>query len=66
MNLILRDSSDILRNKNNDIRLYEGQNMGATHREALRAACDMRVAFDRFAVQRKRGLQANQLLSGHI
>jgi len=52
--------------KNNDIRLYEDQNMSATHREALRTACDTRVAFDRFALQRKRGLQANQQLSGHI
>jgi len=40
--------------------------MSTRHREALRAACDTRVAFDRFALQRKRGLQANQQLSGHI
>ena len=66
MNLVLRDSSDILCNKNNGIRLYEDQNMSATHREALRAAWDTRVAFDRFALQRKRGLQDNQQLSGHI
>ena len=65
-NLILRDSSDILCNKNNDLRLYEDQNMSATHREGLRAARDTRIAFDRFALQRKRGLQANQQLSGHI
>jgi hypothetical protein len=64
MNLILRDPSDILCNEN-DIRLYEDQNMNATHRVALRAACDTRVAFDRFALQRKQGLQANQQLSGH-
>jgi len=65
MNMILRDSPDIVCNKNNDIRLYEDQNMSATHREALRAACETRVAFYRFVLQRKRGLQANQQLSGH-
>lgn len=66
MNPILRGSSDILCNKYNDIRLYEDQNMSATHREALRAACDTRVVFDRFALQRKRWLQSNQQLFGHI